>query len=330
MIEMIQTTKVPVSGGGIDWQIVMAIIMVTLLLILATIWLYRRARKTIETENEWGYEKQSLMRPERRKPQPQASEAPPPASDASPELAVEVELEPALASVPAATLPEAEEPPDVVLAAPPLPVSQPVEGLEPALASPPPAVTPQPKSGQRTVFRTFEHRVEEEKRSRHAHVIVTIVVLGGLAAYLFIPSLRQSVNSVALSVSDRLGQLSQLGPATPAGEPTALPQLEVTQTSALSDRTLTITGEIRNLSSETFRDLVAELTLVRRDVNLPETRLVRITPPGLPPNAQGRFTTEVSAGDYSEYRLARILTGDRGEVPFRLSLTVPTVPARGQ
>jgi len=214
--------------------------------------------------------------------------------------------------------------------------------VTPSLMSPPAGAPPEeapvtspsatlPAGADRaTFFRAFEHEVEEEKRSRMHRLAVTAVVLALLAAYLFVPSVQRTINSGVLSVTHRLEQLFQPEPTTPAGEFVPLPQLEIVQAVMPRGRMVTIRGEVRNISSETFFNLFAEFALVRRDINLPETRLVPIQPATLPPNLQGQYMIEIFTDEFSEYRLARILTADKKEVTFRLSLAVPTATSPRQ
>jgi hypothetical protein len=309
MFELIQTTRVPVSGGGVDRQILAAIIIAAILLIVLVVVIYRWARKMVEADNEWSYDQQSLIKTERRKPQteeakeaaPVTDEPPPPAS-----LSPELPFEPALSRGEPVSEPE---PPDERPEAP---------------TAPPPTSAPRSGAGRGTVFRTFEHAAEAEKQSRIHYLVVTAAVLTLLAVYLFVPPVQETINSGVLSVTHRLEQLFERGPATPTPELTPLPPLEIIQTTVQRGNMVTISGEVRNISSETWHDLFAEFALTRRAINLPETRLAPITPTTLPPNLQGEYTFEVSTTDFSEYRLARIVTADKKEIAFRLSMAMPT------
>jgi hypothetical protein len=157
---------------------------------------------------------------------------------------------------------------------------------------------------------------------------VTAVVLALLAVYLFVPSVQRTINSGVLSVTHRLDRLFQREPTTPTGELTPLPQLDIVQAVTPRDRMVTISGEVRNISSETLSSLFAEFAFVKRDINLPETRLVPIQPTMLLPNLQGQYIIELSPDEFSEYRLARIVTADGRVVTFRLSLAMPTTTPR--
>ncbi|HVQ37157.1 MAG TPA: hypothetical protein VMS31_06475 [Pyrinomonadaceae bacterium] len=68
-------------------------------------------------------------------------------------------------------------------------------------------------------------------------------------------------------------------------------------------------GTVKNISPETLQQVTVALELKRRKDAATEKRLVTITPAGLEPGQEGRYSLELKASDYGSARLVGLSTG---------------------
>ncbi|GEM_PF-6313811 len=359
---MIQKTEISISGGGLPWEFVIAILILVAVIIALVVWLFRSVRKTIY-ETEEHPDQYSLIGTEQRERVEEAEpvvELPEPITDqlssmspsASDRASAEQEIAP---PGPPDVRPQPKEP-----GPPPSPISV---GEEPTAVSPPPqpvadvgtagtlesgpprarpvepewsqpggaptepvpsdaASTPSTPASATPVLRTFEYEVEQEQhqRARQWAIAGSIVLI--LAIYALVPPVHRVVNSIIASGGQRIGGWLERAP-TVSAELEPLPQLELVEEVNQRDHRVTIKGRVRNISSHIFDGLFVEFVLVRRDVGLPETRLVSVEPATLPPNREGTYRLQISADEFSEYQVRRIVTADKKDVTFRLSLALP-------
>lgn len=360
MLSMIQKTEVPISGGGVPWQIWLLVVLLAILVIGLIVWLFRGVRKTIQTDNEWHYDDYSLMKAEQRQQAHGAGASsgalaePPmmgePASTPELEVAEPAPIEPVLVEPPppprrAPTPPAHPLPPPAKRPAPasgPQAVA-PMQPVPPAARATQPVAVPEkapeaaevgggesvpsPPGADESFFRSFEYEVQQERRRRTAQLVVGGVIVILVAMYLLVFPVQEAVNSAVASLGQRLSQLLKSQPPAPT-QPATLPQLDIVQEVTTSDSGVVITGRVRNLSSDTLSHLFAEIALAPVGVDLTETRLVSIQPEALSPNQEGTYRLEISGGEFSKHQLVRILTADQKEITFKLSLAFSPGPAR--
>ncbi|MBI3951715.1 MAG: hypothetical protein HY314_14800 [Acidobacteria bacterium] len=350
MIGILQKTEVSISGGGTPWELALLVILLAILVIGLIVWLYRGVRKNINADDEWHYEAYSLMKTETPK-KAQGAEAPPAseqgqASEPSIVEPIEAPL-PELPKPAPAPAPPAEPAPSVtkqaaptrleaiplVEPAPPVahftrPVTMPEETVpaEEVVTSAPPASAPQPAPSE-PFFQTYEYEVKQEQRSRTARMIAVGVIVLLIAVYFLIFPVQEAVNSAVSNLGQRLSQLLKTQP-TASDQLATLPQLDIVQEVTTRQSEAVITGRVRNVSSNTLSHLFAEIALVPVGVELTETRLVPIKPETLAPNQEGTYSVEIRTDDFSKYQLARIITADKKEITFKLSLAFPSASPR--
>jgi hypothetical protein len=366
MLSMIQRTEVSISGGGLPWELILLIVLLAILVVGLVVWLFRGVRKTINADEEWGYEGYSLMKAESHQKAP-AAEAPAmaptdvpapvnePVLETKPTVARPAPIEPVPAQpspeppkpVEAPTRPAEPAPPTARRPAPtvgpetvpPVEPPQPAIGLTQPMIAPEEALPtehliegePSPSPSQPTssepFFRAYAYEVAQEHRSRTARLAVTAVVVILVAVYFLVFPVQDAVNSTVASVGQRLSQMLKSQPAA-STQLTALPQLDIVQETTLRDHSAVISGRVQNISSDTLVDLFAEFALAPVGVNLTETRLAPIQPSTLAPNQEGTYNIEIRTDEFSQYQLARIVTKDKKEITFKLSLTLPSTSSR--
>lgn len=139
-------------------------------------------------------------------------------------------------------------------------------------------------------------------------LLIVIVVLGGLAgAYFGIPAFKERANRL-------LGR----GDSTVA--PAEKPKAQVIPSRAMdyNKNIVKARGAVTNISEETLEELAVEITFVRGENTVIETRIVPVTPNLLAPQQQGQYEFEYDgnrATGFSRYRVSKLLS-KAGEVKF--------------
>ncbi len=168
--------------------------------------------------------------------------------------------------------------------------------------------------------------IERRRKARRRLLYVGGGVLGLLALALLIPSARSALKPYATWLGIRLGFLPPPPPPELAPPPR---DLEVSYSNQVEEKggRLTFRGTVRNIStSETFENLYAELSLIKRESRLIETRVVPVRPSRLRPGDVGTYELTVSASEFMGNRRVRLLA-DGGEIPYRY---VPPEAPRSQ
>lgn len=351
---MIQKTEISISGGGLPWEFIIAILILIAVIVALVVWLFRSVRQTIYEAEEppdqysligVGHEERvGEAKPAVEFAEPsvdRSSPARPPAS----ELAfTEREIVPARPSD-ARPQPEGPEP---VPSPIPVPgesasIPQPTQSVtdagtassvepepprtrsvEPGWSqpAPPDASAPSGPTSASPVLRTFEYEVEQEQRQRARQWAIAGSVVLVVAIYALVPPVHRMVNSIIAGGGREIGRWLERSP-TVSAELEPLPQLELVEEVDQRDHRVVIKGRVRNISSHIFDGLFVEFALTRRNVGLSETRLVAIEPAPLPPNREGTYRLQISTDEFSEYEVRRIVTADKKEVTFRRALTLP-------
>jgi hypothetical protein len=141
-------------------------------------------------------------------------------------------------------------------------------------------------------------------------LLITALVFAGYALL----RKRHAENSGSLS-------LSSSAPTTESRKPPKA--LIMVDEALLQGGKSTIGGTVRNTSAEKLEGLSVELELKRRKDGVTETQLLRLDPPQLEPQEEGRYSLQLKAQDYSSARLIGLKAG-----PHLLAL--PYATAQGQ
>ncbi|MCS6816073.1 MAG: hypothetical protein N0A16_07240 [Blastocatellia bacterium] len=161
--------------------------------------------------------------------------------------------------------------------------------------------------------------IERRRRARRRFMFVGVSALAVLILLVLLPPTRSALKPYATWVGIRLGFL----PPPPPPEPAPVPKdLEVSYSNQVEEKggRLTFRGTVRNIStSKTFEDLYAELSLIRRESQLIETRIVPVRPSRLRPGDTGTYELTVPAAEFTGNRRVRIFS-EGVEVPYRYVL----------
>jgi len=172
--------------------------------------------------------------------------------------------------------------------------------------------------------RELEQIARRSRRRRRLALIAGAILVGLFPLYWWVPSIHERLSPHVTLLRIRLG----LVPPPPPPEPTLAPRdLEVSYSNELQEKDgkIILTGTVRNVSSQkTFSHLFAELSLIRKDSRLIETRVVAIKPATLTPGQEGRYELVVSASEFIGNRKVRIFA-DEVEIPYRYVLPEATV-----
>jgi hypothetical protein len=166
--------------------------------------------------------------------------------------------------------------------------------------------------------------LERRREARRRILLASSGALILIAGSLLIPPVRSALKPYATWAGIRLGLLPPPPPPEPAPPPK---DLEVSYSNHVEERggRLLFRGTVRNTSnSRTFENLYAELSLLKRESRLIETRIVPVRPSRLGPGETGIYELTVPASEFMGNRRVRILSEGR-EVPYRYA--VPEAPA---
>jgi hypothetical protein len=139
--------------------------------------------------------------------------------------------------------------------------------------------------------------------------LATVILLlgGGIATYLFVPSVNSRVNA-------RVGRARGIdpNPAQPIEQDKAIifPARNEANKNMVKAR-----GAVDNVSEETLSGLSVEVSLERGNGAPPELRKVAVTPAQLEPKQRGVFEFEYNgnrATGFTGYRIVRLLSGETG------------------
>lgn len=176
--------------------------------------------------------------------------------------------------------------------------------------------------------RELQALVERRRKARRRLLIAGAGILGLLALALLVPPARSALKPYATWLGIRLGFL----PPPPPPEPVPPPRdLEVSYSNQVEEKDgrLTFRGTVRNIStSETFENLHAELSLIKRGSQLTETRIVPIRPSRLQPGDVGTYELTVPASEFTGNRRVRVFA-DGVEIPYRYVLPEALPSKRG-
>lgn len=190
-----------------------------------------------------------------------------------------------------------------------------------------------PEVERARLARELQQMAHRSRRQRWIALAIGVVLAGLVPLYLFVPAIHERLNPHLTYLRIRLG----VQPPPPPPEPTLPPRdLEVSYSNELkeTDGKIVLTGTVRNVSAEkTFAHLFAELSLVRKESRLIETRVVAVRPATLAPGEEGRYELVVPAAEFIGNRKVRIFA-DGVEIPYRYVLPegqvdVPTSGQRG-
>jgi hypothetical protein len=167
--------------------------------------------------------------------------------------------------------------------------------------------------------RELQQLAHRSRRQRWIVLTVGVILAGLIPLYLLVPAVHERLNPHVTSLRIRLG----LQPPPPPAEPTLAPRdLEVSYSNELKETNgkIVLTGTVRNVSTQkTFANLFAELSLVRKESRLIETRVVGVKPATLAPGQEGRYELIVPASEFIGNRKVRIFA-DGVEIPYRYVL----------
>jgi len=161
--------------------------------------------------------------------------------------------------------------------------------------------------------------LERRRRTRRRVLLVGAGALGLLALALLIPPIRSALKPHATWLGIRLGFIPPPPPPEPAPPPR---DLEVSYSNQVEEKNgrLTFRGTVRNISTtKTFENLYAELSLIRRESRLIETRIVPVRPARLRPGDMGTYELTVPTAEFLGNRRVRLFA-DGVEVPYRYVL----------
>lgn len=188
-----------------------------------------------------------------------------------------------------------------------------------------------PEVERARLARELHQMAHRSRRQRWVALAVGMILVGLVPLYLFVPAVHERLNPHVTYLRIRLG----LQPPPPPPEPTLPPRdLEVSYSNELKETNgkIILTGTVRNVSAEkTFANLFAELSLIKKDSRLVETRVVAVRPATLAPGEEGRYELVVPAVEFIGNRKVRIFA-DGVEIPYRYVLPEGqvNVPISGQ
>jgi hypothetical protein len=168
---------------------------------------------------------------------------------------------------------------------------------------------------------------QRSRRNRQIALAAGLAIVLLIPAYLFIPPIHRLLNPYVTSAGIRLGVIPPPPPSEPAPSPK---DLEVSYSNELEavGGSITLDGTVNNISEDkTFDKLYAELTLIKKDSKLTETRVVPIKPSKLAPKEGGRYEIIVPASEFIGNRRVRILS-DGTEIPYQYVLPAGAVRFR--
>jgi hypothetical protein len=142
--------------------------------------------------------------------------------------------------------------------------------------------------------------------------LATVILLlgGGIATYLFVPTVNSRVNAM-------VGRARGIDP----NPPPAIEQPKARVFPARNEANKNMVkarGAVDNISEETLGGLSVEVSLERGNGAPPELRKVAVTPAQLGPKQRGLFEFEYNgnrATGFTGYRIVRLLSGE-GEIKF--------------
>ena len=142
--------------------------------------------------------------------------------------------------------------------------------------------------------------------------LATVILLlgGGIATYLFVPSVNSRVNAM-------VGRARGIDP----NPPQAIEQPKARVFPARNEANKNMVkarGAVDNISEETLGGLSVEVSLERGNGAPPELRKVAVTPAQIGPKQRGVFEFEYDgnrATGFTGYRIVRLLSGE-GEIRF--------------
>ncbi len=175
-----------------------------------------------------------------------------------------------------------------------------------------------PELERARLHRELRELADRRRRAQRRRLLVGAIAMGALALVLLIPSVRSALRPSLVWMGMRLGLIAP----PPPPEPAPLPRdLEVSYSNQVEQKQgrLIFRGTVRNISQKTFDSLYAELSLIRRESQLMETRIVPIRPSRLGPGEQGVYELVVSASEFMGNRRVRIFAAG-AEVPYRYVL----------
>ncbi len=167
--------------------------------------------------------------------------------------------------------------------------------------------------------RELQALIEHRRKVRRRLLTAGVGILGLLALTSLVPSVRSALKPYATWLGLRLGFLPPPPPPEPALPPRDLEVSYSNQVEREGGR-LTFRGTVRNIStSKTFENLYAELSLIKRESQLIETRIAPVRPSRLRPGDVGIYELTVPASEFLGNRRVRLLA-DGVEVPYRYAL----------
>lgn len=175
-----------------------------------------------------------------------------------------------------------------------------------------------PELERARLHRELRELADRRRRAQRRRLLAGAIAMGALALVLLIPSVRSALRLSLVWMGMRLGLIAP----PPPPEPAPLPRdLEVSYSNQVEQKQgrLIFRGTVRNISQKTFDSLYAELSLIRRESQLMETRIVPIRPSRLGPGEQGVYELVVSASEFTGNRRVRIFAAG-AEVPYRYVL----------
>lgn len=310
-----QHTVISGQNQGYSWQVLILGVLILLALFAGLLLIFRRARRLAQSdEGESWTGRHSLV------------------GDSKSEEAVAEPVQPAAApdyrAAPQPKTEPAPEPVKVALAAAPVPAQgapQRITPIEPAREELEPA--PPPGEARTTsLFSAMDRSASRSSKVRAGILVLFVLVVGSL---LLSANLRESLRSRWDSIFARLTQSGNpAAPASPHSGLTTLPALDVAMngsavTMAGGKRSVTVQVRVRNVSSDTYAEILAEMALTPPGSHVSETRLVHLEPGPLRPNEELEGTLKFGTDEFTGYQITRMLTPDGKEVTFRLTNEIP-------
>jgi hypothetical protein len=165
------------------------------------------------------------------------------------------------------------------------------------------------------------------RRNRQIALAAGLVVVLLIPAYFFIPPVHRLLNPYVSWAGIRLGLIPPPKPEELAPPPKDLEVSYSNELEAVGGR-ITLDGTVSNISQDkTFDKLYAELTLIKKDSQLTETRVVPVTPSKLAPKEGGRYRLDVSASEFIGNRRVRIFS-DGKDIPYEYALPAGALKVR--
>src|SRR5262249_50440709 len=130
-------------------------------------------------------------------------------------------------------------------------------------------------------------------------VMVPLALLVGtaMAMFVYVPGLR---DKLTVKVAAMFGLKS-----------TTAPQVSIQEYQIALDEkenSATISGIVKNISDEPVGPLQVELLLTKReDARITDTKLIQVEPAKLAPNEEGKYELKISAKDYQQSKVSRVL-----------------------